>query len=230
MFQTWKRKFAAKQAVWARETQQRIAEYAEHERQEIMEKLSREQQEWLVFNNEINNYLKTVQPVFLLKPEVCKALLNLLYARSDGTAGASVSLTKEVRKAYAFYHKELKVFLNLLERKGCSIQGKEERFLTMFMAKLRERNYQSHLEYYSDIIPGQCSVTEAFAMYFEAVEEENTYESGHVDFFATHLKNKRIVDAGLPLSRLIRNLKQYEKENKDDIEMRRLEKRLTESC
>src|SRR5690554_6060103 len=123
MFQNLMRKFEAKRAVWTRETEQRIKEYAELERQTTLKRMEWEQKQQVLLNEEVRKYLRTVHPSFLLKPEIYKALLNMLHARSEGSASVNINMTKDMRKTYAYYHNELKVFLKLLERKGYILTG-----------------------------------------------------------------------------------------------------------
>ncbi|MBU9713754.1 hypothetical protein [Evansella tamaricis] len=225
MFQTLIRKFEAKQAVWAKETQQRIMEYAEQERMRALEEMEQEQQRQHFLNVEVDKYLRTVHPTFLLKPEAYKALMNMLLARSEGLVSLSVTMTKEMRKVYSFYHNELVIFLRLLEKKGYQLAGKEEEFLTTFLTKLRENNYKQCLEQYGDFVPENATILEAFELYFDVVEDFK-YDSGNVDFFATYLNTKGIADFTWTKARLKRKLKQYENANKDQFKLKQLEKRL----
>ncbi|WP_416151562.1 hypothetical protein ACM26V_11550 [Salipaludibacillus sp. HK11] len=226
MFQNLKNKFEAKRAVWALGTQQRITEYAEFERKIAMLEMERTEKMQSLLNTEVESYLKTVHPTFLLKPEVYRAILNMLHARSEGTVSINMSMTKEMREAFAFFHNELKVFLNLLERRGFQVEGNEETFLTTFLTKLRENNYRRCLDVYGDFVPEGASLTEAFDLYFELVEDDAKYDSGNVDFFASYLNLKNIVDYSWTKGRLKRKLKQYEKENKNEFKLKKLEKRL----
>ncbi|MBU9721053.1 MULTISPECIES: hypothetical protein [Bacillaceae] len=226
MFQTLKKKFEAKQAVWAAETQRRIREYAEQERKASLEKMEKEQMLQRILNEEVNKYLRTVHPTFLLKPEAYKALLNMLHARSEGLMSLSITMTKEMRKVYSFYHNELEIFLKLLEKKGFKLEGKEDLFLTTFLNTLRENNYKKCLEHYGDFVPEGSSILEAFERYFDVVDDHLKYESGNVDFFATYLNRKEIADFTWTKSRLKRKLKHYESVNKDRFKMKQLERRL----
>lgn len=226
MFHNLKEKFEAKRAVWAEQTQQRINEYAELERKSSLMEMKRKEKLQTLLNTEVEKYLRTVHPTFLLKPEVNRALLNMLHARSEGTVSINLSMTKEMRKAYSFYHNELKVFIDLLERKGFKMEGKEELFLTSFLAKLRENNYRLCLDVYGDFVPDNASLFEAFDRYFDVVEDEFKYESGNVDFFASYLNYKGIADYIWTKGRLKRKLKQYEKANKHEFKLKKLERKL----
>ncbi|ADU31554.1 hypothetical protein [Evansella cellulosilytica] len=226
MFQHLIKKFEAKRAVWAEETQQRIMAYAEQERLEALRRMKKEEEQQCLLNNEVEKYLRTVHPTFLLKPEVQKALLNMLQARSEGTVSVNISMTKEMRKAYSYYHSEFKIFVQLLEHKGYKVSNNEELFLNTFITKLREKNYQLCMEKYGDFVPDNATIYEAFEHYFEIVEDQFKYESGNVDFFAIYLNQKGIAGDDWTKSRLKRKLKHYEKANKDEVRMKRLEKRL----
>lgn len=226
MFQNLKNKIEAKRAVWAQETQQRIAEYAELERESALLKIQRMEKMQLLLNTEVEKYLRTVHPTFLLKPDVYHALLNMLYSHSEDAVSINMSMTKEMRKAYSFYHNELKVFLSLLERKGYQLEGNEETFLTTLLTNLRENNYQYCINQYGDFVPSGSSLFEAFDRYFEMVEDEFKYASGNVDFFAVYLNQKGIVNYSWTKVSLKKHLKQYEKANKHDFRLEKLERRL----
>ncbi|UCZ52358.1 hypothetical protein LGQ02_16135 [Bacillus shivajii] len=226
MFQTLKEKFEAKRAVWAEETQQRIAQYAEQEQLSSLKSMNKEEQEQNFLNVEVEKYLKTVHPAFLLKPEVTKAIFNMLHARSEGTVSININMTKEMRKAYSFYHNELKVFLRLLERKGFCLEGNEEKFLTTIITKLREKNYHECLEQYGDFLPENATIVEAFECYLETVEKERKYDCGKLDFFTSYLNQKGIAGITWSPAKLKRKLKQFERMNKDEFKMKQLEKRL----
>lgn len=226
MFQSFKNKLEAKRAVWSEDTQQRIAKYAEEERNEALIQMEKNERVQSILNTEVEKYLRTVHPSFLLKPEVHRALLNMLYARSEGTVSINMTMTKEMRKAYSFYHNELKIFISLLERKGFVLEGYENTFLTTLLAKLRENNYRACLENYGDFVPEDSTLTKAFDLYFEVVEEDFKYNSGSVDFFAIYLNHKNIIDFTWTKSRLKRKLKQYEKANKQEFKLKQLERKL----
>ncbi|MGJ9382312.1 hypothetical protein [Salipaludibacillus sp. CF4.18] len=226
MFQSLKSKLEAKRAVWSEGTQQRIAKHAEKERNEALFQMKKNERVQTLLNTEVEKYLRTVHPTFLLKPEVHRALLNMLHARSEGTVSISMTMTSEMRKAYSFYHNELKIFISLLERKGFALAGYEDTFLTTLLTKLRENNYRSCLELYGDFVPEGSTLTKAFDLYFEVVEKEFKYNSGSVDFFAIYLNHKNIVDFTWTKSRLKRKLKQYEKENKQEFKLKQLERKL----
>ncbi|WP_078594954.1 hypothetical protein [Evansella clarkii] len=226
MFQTIKNRFEAKRAVWSEQTQQRIAEYAKQEQSASLRKMDMEEKQQRLLNEEVDKYLKTVHPAFLLKPEVNKALLNMLHARSEGTVSINLNMTKEMRKAYSFYHNDLKIFLQLLERKGFKVSGNEELFLNTFLTKLREKNFRVNFDQYGDFLPESVTLADALELYFDTVEAENKYDSGKIDFFAVYLNQKGITDIPLTKSRLKRKLKQFERANKDEFKMKQLERRL----
>lgn len=226
MFAELKTRLNQKRAVWSQETQERIEQYAAYERQRSMKEMDRKQAQQSILNQEVEKYLRTVHPTFLLKPETHRALLNMLYARSEGTFNVNLSMTKDMRRAYSFYHDELKVFLSLIERKGFQTEGQEELFLQSFLTKLRENNYRSLSEAYGDFVPEEASVTEAFERYIDTVAEGNKYESGHLDFFATYLNHKGIADFTWTKGRMKRKLKHYEKAHKQEFKLKELERRL----
>ncbi|MDQ0254959.1 hypothetical protein J2S74_002341 [Evansella vedderi] len=226
MFQTLMKKFEAKRAVLAAETQQRIAEYAEQERLEALRRMKKEEEQQRILNEEVEKYLRTVHPSFLLKPEVYQALLNMLLARSEESFSVSITMTSEMRKAYSFYHNELKYFIKLLERKGFEFTSNEEVFLNTFLTKLREKNYHLCLERYGDFLPEGINLADAFELYFDVVEDQFKYDSGNVDFFAVYLNHKGITDAHWTKSKLKKKLKQYEKSHLEEFKLKKLEKRL----
>ncbi|MCR6095453.1 hypothetical protein HXA31_11415 [Salipaludibacillus agaradhaerens] len=226
MFQNLKEKFEAKRAVWAEETQARINNYAILERRKMLAEMKRKETLQSLLNSEVSKYLKTVLPTFLLKPEASRALLNMLHARSEGTVSINLNMTKEMRQTHLFYHNELDVFITLLERKGFVLEGNEDLFLTSFLTTLREYNYRLCIDVYGDFVPDDASLLEAFDRYFETVEDKFKYESGNVDFFAAYLNQKGIVDGNLTKSRLKRKLKQYEKANKHEFKLKKLERKL----
>ena len=226
MFTNLKNKFEAKRAEWSQQTQQRITEYAETERQSALLEMRKIEKMQSILNTEVEKYLRTVHPTFLLKPDVHHALLNMLHSRSEGTVSINMNMTKEMRKAYSFYHNELKIFLSLLERKGFQVEGNEETFLTTLLTNLRENNHRLCMNLYGDFVPDDANLFQAFDRYFEVVEDEFKYESGNVDFFASYLNQKGIINYSLTKSHLKRKLKQYEKANKHEFKLKKLEKRL----
>ncbi|MCD8509959.1 MAG: hypothetical protein LRY73_08895 [Bacillus sp. (in: Bacteria)] len=226
MFQTLVKKFEAKRAVWAEETQQRIAEYAKQERLEALKRMEKEQQQQQLLNVEVEKYLRTIHPSFLLKPDVYHALLNMLHARSEDSFSVNISMTSEMRKAYSYYHNELKFFLVLLEKKGYELTGNEEKFLTTFLTKLRENNYHYCIERYGDFLPENSSLEAAFEFYFEAVEDDEKYDSGNLDFFAVYLNHKGIInDTQWNKTKLKKKLKQFEKSHKVEVKLKKAGKK-----
>ncbi|SDO12947.1 hypothetical protein [Alkalicoccus daliensis] len=226
MFAGLKTRIEEKRALWSKETQERIERFAAFERRRSLEDMEREQSQHFILNQEVGKYLKTVNPTFLIKPEVNRALLNMLYARSEGTFSINMSMTKEMRKAYSFYHNELKVFIELIERKGFRMEGQEKFFMENFLTKLRENNFRYLTEVYGDFVPAEASITEAFELYLETVDFENKYESGHLDYFATYLNQKGIADFTWTKGRMKRKLKQFEKATKQEFKLKQLERRL----
>lgn len=227
MFQTLVKKFEAKRAVWAQETQQRIAEYAKQERLEALKRMEKEQQQQQLLNVEVEKYLRTIHPSFLLKPEVYQALLNMLHARSEDSFSVNLSMTSEMRKAYSYYHNELKFFLLLLEKKGYKLTGNEENFLNTFLTKLRENNYHYCIEQYGDFLPELASLEMAFELYFETVDDDKKYDSGNLDFFAVYLNRKGIInDIQWNKTKLKKKLKQFEKSHLAEVKLKKLEKRM----
>lgn len=221
-----KTRFEEKRAVWSKETQERIERFSAMEQRRSLEDMEREQSQQFILNQEVGKYLKTVHPTFLLKKDVNQALLNLLYARTEGTFSMNISMTKEMRKAYSFYHNELKIFIALLERKGFQMAGQEKLFLGTLLTRLRENNYRYLSEIYEDFVPENATVTEAFEFYIDQMSYENKYESGHLDFFALYLNEKNIADFTWTKSGLKRRLKQFEKANKEEFKLKQLERRM----
>ncbi|WP_147805154.1 hypothetical protein [Alkalicoccus halolimnae] len=226
MFAGIKSKLEKKRTLWSMETQDRIEQFAAMERSRSMKEMEKKQTQQSILNQEVSKYLQTVNPTFLLKPETHRALLNMFYARAEGTFNINLSMTKEMRKAYSFYHSELKVFIALLERKGFQLEGQEELFLQTFLTKLRENNYRLLSDSYGDFVPDNASVTEAFELYIATVDKDNKYESGHLDFFATYLNHKNIADFTWTKGRMKRKLKHYEKSHKQEFKLKELERRL----
>ncbi|NJP36928.1 hypothetical protein [Alkalicoccus luteus] len=226
MLTSLKTKISQKRAVWMQETQERIEQFAQFEQKRSLEELERSQSQQFILNQEVGRYLKTVHPTFLLKPEVHRALLNLLYARAEGRFSMSISMTEEMRKAYSFYHNELKIFITLLGRRGFQIEGQEELFLQTFLTKLRENNFRRLLDVYGDFIPEDALITEAFARYVDTVDASSKYESGHLDFFATYLNHKNIADFTWTKGRLKRKLKQFDKASREENKLKQLERKL----
>ncbi|ADH98749.1 hypothetical protein [Salisediminibacterium selenitireducens] len=226
MFQVLRSKLEAKRAVWSQETQQRIAEYAELEKQSALLEMERKESVQSLLNTEIGKYLRTEHPTFLLKPDVYRALLNMLHTRSEGTFNVSLTMTKDMRRAYAYYHNELKYFIDVIERKGFRLDGQEELFLNSFLTKLRENNYRYNLEQYGDFIPEHTSLIQAFDAYLEVMDTHEYLDSGKLDFFATYLNHKDIADFTWTKSKLKRKLKQYLKSHKHEFKMKKIERKL----
>ena len=226
MFQVLKNKLEAKRAVWSQETQERIAEYAEFEKKSALIEIEKKESVQSFLNAEIGKYLRTEHPTFLLKPDVYRAVLNMLHSRSEGTFNVSLSMTKEMRRAYSYYHNELKYFIDVLERKGFKFEGREELFLNSFLAKLRENNYKYNLEQYGDFLPEKVSLIEAFDAYLELMDTHEYLDSGKLDFFATYLNHKNIADFSWTKSKLKRKLKQYLKSHKHEFKMKKIERKL----
>ncbi|PRO65371.1 hypothetical protein [Alkalicoccus urumqiensis] len=226
MFTGLKSRFEEKRAFLSRQTQDRIEQFASFERQQSLIEMERSQSQQSILNQEIGKYLKTVHPTFLLKQDVHRALLNMLYSRSEGTFNMNLSMTKEMRKAYSFYHNELKIFIALLERRGFRMEGREELFMQTFLTKLRENNYRYLSDVYGDFVPENASIAGAFEAYIDAVDRKDKYESGHLDFFATYLNQKGIADFTWTKNKMKRKLKQYEKAHKQEFKLKQLERRL----
>lgn len=226
MFQVLRNKLEAKRAVWSQETQQRIAEYAEFEKQSALLEMERKESVQSLLNAEIGKYLRTEHPTFLLKTDVYRALLNMLHTRSEGTFNVSLTMTKDMRRAYSYYHNELKYFIDVLERKGFKLDGQEELFLESFLTKLRENNYRYNLEQYGDFIPENASLIQAFDAYLEVMDTHEYLDSGKLDFFATYLNHKDIADFTWTKSKLKRKLKQYLKSHKHEFKMKKIERKL----
>ncbi|CAM3981000.1 hypothetical protein [Alkalicoccus chagannorensis] len=226
MFASMKTKLESKRAVLAEQTQQRIEQFAQFERQQSLEEMERQQSQQSILNQEVGKYLKTVHPAFLLKSEVNRAVLNMIYSRSEGTFNMNVSMTKEMRKAYSFYHNELKIFLSLLERKGFNLEGQEELFMQSFLTKLQENNFRYLADTYGEFVSENASITEAFEAYLDTVDRGSRYEIGHLDFFSSYLNQKGIVSFSWTTSRLKRKLRQYERAHKQEFKMKELERRL----
>ncbi|WP_100398640.1 hypothetical protein [Bacillus sp. FJAT-44742] len=228
MLGTLKERMTWQRQKWAEETKERIREYAEFQRLESLKEIEKEEKTNEILHQEIDRYLKTAHPSFLLKPEVARALLNRLYARSSGRSSLSIHITREMRKASAFYNKEMVIFIMLLERKGVTFEGNEEKFMTIFMNKLSENNYRYCMEKYGDFVSEYESLEDAMYHYLEAVEENDKYESGHVDFFTKYLINKGILPAVTVKSKMRRRLKEFEHLHAEDYKVRKMEKRLQE--
>ncbi|MBU8907559.1 hypothetical protein [Desertibacillus haloalkaliphilus] len=226
MFGALKKKFEEKRQSLSQETQQRIQEFAERQREEALAIAKREEEESRTIIADVDKYLSTTHLSFLLKPEISKAVLNMLYARSEGRKSPILQMTKEMRKAHMFYHKELSIFIRILEKKGVTLKGNEERFFTIFMNKLSENNFNACYDRYGDFIRKGASLEEAIAHYLEVVEEEFKFESGRLDFFAKYLIEKNIVSSSFNKSKLKKKIKAFEKSNEEEYKVKEMEKRL----
>ncbi|AOM82111.1 hypothetical protein [Salisediminibacterium beveridgei] len=226
MFQVLKNKLEAKRAVWSQETQERIAEYAEFEKKSALIEMEKKESVQTFLNAEIGKYLRTEHPTFLLKPDVYRAVLNMLYSRSEGTFNVSLTMTKDMRRAYSYYHNELKYFIDILEKKGFKFEGREQLFLNSFLTKLRENNFRYNLDQYGDFLPENASLIESFDAYLELMDTYEYLDSGKLDFFATYLNHKDIADFTWTRSKLKRMLKQYLKSHKHEFKMKKIERKL----
>ncbi|QKS72121.1 hypothetical protein FLK61_36280 [Paenalkalicoccus suaedae] len=209
-----RQRFTAKKERFAEETQERIRQYATLERQAALQDMKQKHESQTLLNQAVSEYLTTVHPSFLLHPDVHRAVLNMLFARSEGTFSMSISMTKEMRKAYSFYHNDLKPFIVALEERGFRLNGNEELFLTSLLTKLRETNYRMLSERYGDFISIEMSLSDAFYRYFVVVPRESRFESGHLDFFATYLNHKKIEDFTWTKNKMKRQLRQFAKQHK----------------
>ncbi len=228
MLKAMKHKFYQKKSVWAEETAKRIEEYAEQQRLESLEKMKKEEDLSHLLHHEIEKYLYTIHPSFLLNPDVVRALHNRLIARSQGRFSVSLHVTSEMRLALDFYNSDLSVFIRLLEKKGFQLKGNEQRLLTALLNKLSENNYRTYLERYGDFVDENLSLQSAVYKYLERVEDHNKYDSGRLDFLHKYLINKGLLMPDFTIKKMKKLVKSFDKMYADDYKVTRLEKRMHE--
>ncbi|MFZ4452362.1 hypothetical protein [Salibacterium aidingense] len=228
MLKAMKQKLDQKRVLWAEGTAQRIEEYAEKERQESIRKMKREEETNHLLHQEIEKYLHTIHPSFLLNPDVARALHNRLLARSEEKFSFSLHVTSEIRLALDFYQSDLSIFIRLLEKKGFQLKGNEERFLTALLNKLSENNYRFYLERYGDFVNNADTLEDAVCKYLEKAENKKKYESGRFDFLTKYLINKELLAPDCTKKQVKKLVKSLEKKHAEDYKVTRLEKRMGE--
>ncbi|SFE35784.1 hypothetical protein [Alteribacillus iranensis] len=226
MLKAMRERFNQKRAEWAVETQQRIEEYAEQTRAQTLKKMQEEEEMNTMLHHEIDKYLDTIHPSFLLNPDVSRSLYQRLLARSQGRTPISLSLTSEMRLALDFYHSDLSIFIRLLEKKGFKWRGNENKFLSALLNKLSENNYRRYMDRYGDFAMEGQSLEEALLKYLEVVEDHNKFESGRIDFLNKYLINKGLLASDYTNKKLKKLVKTVGKLHEDDYKLVRLEKRM----
>ncbi|MFB4165949.1 hypothetical protein ACE1TI_19655 [Alteribacillus sp. JSM 102045] len=226
MLKAMKHKFNQKRAVWAEETAQRIEEYAEQQRTASLEKMRKEEELNHLLHHEIEKYLYTIHPSFLLNPDVVKALHNRLIARSQGRFSISLHVTSEMRLALDFYNSDLSIFIRLLENKGFELKGNEERILTALLNKLSENNYRMYFDRYGDFVSENNSLQNAIYNYLKMVEDHSKYDSGRLDFLHKYLINKGLLSPEFTKKKMKKLVKSFDKMYADEYKLTRLQKRM----
>ncbi|WP_125555795.1 hypothetical protein [Salibacterium salarium] len=228
MLKAMKQKLDQKRVILAEGTAQRIEDYAESQHREALEKMKREEAVNHLLHQEIDKYLYTIHPSFLLNPDAASALQNRLIARSQGKLSFSLHVTSEMRLAHDFYNTDLSVFVRLLEKKGFSLLGNEGRFLTALLNKLSENNYRIYEDRYGSFINKHDTLYDAVYKYLEMADDKNKYESGRIDFLNKYLINKGLLEPDYTKKKLRKLMKSLEKKHSEDYKVTRLEKRMTE--
>ncbi|SDH05107.1 hypothetical protein SAMN05192534_101448 [Alteribacillus persepolensis] len=228
MLKAMKEKFNQKRNVWAQETAQRIEEYAEQQRLASLRYMKKQEEINQLLHQEIEKYLYTIHPSFLLNPDVVRALHNRLIARSQGRFSVSLHVTSEMRLALDFYNTDLSVFIRLLEKKGFQLKGNEERFLTALLNKLSENNYRMYIERYGDFVQSHHTLQDAMYQYLERVEDYNKIDSGRLDFLHKYLVNKGLLSSDFSRKKMKRLVKSFDKMYADEYKISKLEKRMQE--
>ncbi|MFB5661758.1 hypothetical protein [Alteribacillus sp. HJP-4] len=226
MLKAIRQKFEEKRASWALETENRINEYSVQKRADALSKLKKEEEINHLLHQEMENYLYTIHPSFLLKPEVAKALHNRLLARSQGKFCVAVHVTSDMRMALDFYNSDLSIFIRLLEKKGFKLNGNEERFLTAFLNKLSENNYRLFMDRFGDFVNEHDNIDAAFIKYLELVEDHRKYDHGQLDFLNKYFINKGVVAPDCTKRKLKKLVKSFEKAHATEYKLTRLEKRM----
>ncbi|WP_252311860.1 hypothetical protein [Sinobaca sp. H24] len=122
MLKALREKYSHKKTGWSNETAERIEAYAASE-QSVYEKqkLVEEQQNHLLYS-EMEKYLYTIHPSFLLNAGVARALHNRLLARSQGKFSISLHVTSEMRLALDFYNTDLSILFGCLRKKATALK------------------------------------------------------------------------------------------------------------
>lgn len=226
MLKALREKYSQKRTVWSNETAERMEAYAASEQIVREEQKAAEEEQNHLLYSEMEKYLYTIHPSFLLNTGVARALHNRLLARSQGKFSISLHVTSEMRLALDFYNTDLSIFIRLLEKKGYSIKNKEEQFMTVLLNMLSENNYRMFLDRYGDFADAEDSLEAAIYNYLEMVDNRSKYESGRMDFLNKYLINKRLLSSSYTKRKLIKLIKSFEKEFKEDYKMNNMEKRM----
>ncbi|SFP44347.1 hypothetical protein [Salibacterium halotolerans] len=156
---------------------------------------NKEEEKWNHFlHQEIETYLYTIHPSFLLHPDAMRALHNRLLARSKGRRLVSLHVTSEVNLALDFYQSDLTFFLEYLEKKGFQLSGNEERLMKAMQNKLSENNYYIYFERFGDFAADAVTLEKALLDYLETAGSQNKYGSGRMDFLVKYLINKELLN------------------------------------
>ncbi|WP_240375508.1 hypothetical protein [Bacillus piscicola] len=216
MLKAWRERIYAKRSEWSREKQQCPEEYAGMNKDEEMLHL------------EVEKYLYTIHPSFLLNPDVTRALHNWLLAYSQGRSIISLHVSSEMRIAFDFYKTDLSEFIRLLEKKGFTFTGNEERFLMVLLNKLSDKNYHRYLARYGDFVQEIRSLEKAVFRYLEVVDDRNRLESGRIDFLHNYLIHRGLLPSSYTTKKTKKLVKSLNKMYADDYNVIRLEKSMHE--
>jgi hypothetical protein len=190
---------------------------------------AKELEEQNILNKELDKYLSTVHPTFLLVPEVKKALYQILHARSYGT-NLEVTLTEELFETLmSFYNQELNIFLKLLENKGYTLKGREKEFVDSMISKIEEINYLTHLNKYGDFVDENDNLKAACYKFFELSGADNIYDAGVLSFILRYFYNKGVTSEEYNVWKFSEKLEEYFKVYEVEMQVLRMEKRLENS-
>ncbi|RSL33739.1 hypothetical protein D7Z54_08570 [Salibacterium salarium] len=228
MLKAMKQKLNHKRIMLAEGTAQRIEDYAENQHREAFEKMKREETANHLLHQEIDKYLYTIHPSFLLNPDAAKVLQNRLLARSQGKFFFSFHVISEMRLATDFYNTDLSIFIRLLEKKGFQLTGNEDRFLTALLNKLSENNYRIYVDRYGYFVNENDTLQDAVYKYLEIADDKNKFESGRIDFLIKYLINKGLLSPDYTKKKMVKLIKSLEKRHSEDYKVTMLEKRMTE--
>lgn len=226
MLKAMKQKWMDKRDQLARQTEERIQGY--NTDLQVQMRQRRENDDWTddLLNKDIEKYLYTIHPSFLLNDRVNRALYNRLLARAQGKYSLTLSVTSEMKLALDFYNTDLAVFLRLIEKKGFQLQGNEERFLLTLMNRLSENNYRMYKERYSELDAHNASLSDAVTSYLQQVPRAYQLETGRLDFFYKFLISEGLLPAGTTKKKLKKVIKSSNKKRAGDHQLERMERRL----
>lgn len=204
----------------------RIDEEAEGRKREAIGKNRKEAEEKPMLDKEIDRYLSTCNPTFVLIPEVTRGLISIVIARSTRGEFDAVLTPELYETLITFYNEEFNIFIKMLENKGLSIKGSEERFVNLFVSKLDEMNYNSCLLRYGNFAEDEKEIKGVFYRYFEVIGADSIYDSGNLRFLAGCIQNNIILGYEPSIWDLSDEIKEYKKIYEVDYKVRKMERRL----